>query len=129
MGIGPGDEVITTAYTYTATASVVCHVGAKLVLVDTGKNSYEMDFEKVEQAVTEKTKAIISVDLAGVIGNYKKLFEIADRKKTIFQPANKIQRQLGRIAIWRMVLMPLALSKRGSAAGKLQILQAFLFMQ
>ena len=80
LGIGPGDEVITTAYTYTASASVVCHVGAKLVLIDTQKDSYEMDYEKLEQAITENTKAIISVDLAGIIGNYEELFSIAERK-------------------------------------------------
>ena len=78
LGIGPGDEVFTTAYTYTASASVVCHVGAKLVLIDTQKDSYEMDYEKLEQAITENTKAIISVDLAGIIGNYEKLFSIAE---------------------------------------------------
>lgn len=127
LGIGPGDEVITTAYTYTATASVVCHVGAKLVLVDTGKNSYEMDFEKVEQAVTEKTKAIISVDLAGVIGNYKKLFEIADRKKTIFQPANKIQRQLGRIAILADGAHAFGAQQKGKRCGEIADFTSFSF--
>lgn len=127
LGIGPGDEVVTTAYTYTATASVVCHVGAKLVLVDTGKNSYEMDFEKVEQAVTEKTKAIISVDLAGVIGNYKKLFEIADRKKTIFQPANKIQRQLGRIAILADGAHAFGAQQKGKRCGEIADFTSFSF--
>lgn len=127
LGIGSGDEVITTAYTYTATASVVCHVGAKLVLVDTGKNSYEMDFEKVEQAVTEKTKAIISVDLAGVIGNYKKLFEIADRKKTIFQPANKIQRQLGRIAILADGAHAFGAQQKGKRCGEIADFTSFSF--
>lgn len=127
LGIGPGDEVITTAYTYTATASVVCHVGAKLVLVDTGKNSYEMDFEKVEHAVTEKTKAIISVDLAGVIGNYKKLFEIADRKKTIFQPANKIQRQLGRIAILADGAHAFGAQQKGKRCGEIADFTSFSF--
>ena len=127
LGIGPGDEVITTAYTYTATASVVCHVGAKLVLVDTGKNSYEMDFEKVEQAVTEKTKAIISVDLAGIIGNYERLFEIADRKKTIFQPANKIQRQLGRIAILADGAHAFGAQQKGKRCGEIADFTSFSF--
>lgn len=127
LGIGSGDEVITTAYTYTATASVVCHVGAKLVLVDTGKNSYEMDFEKVEQAVTEKTKAIISVDLAGIIGNYERLFEIADRKKTIFQPANKIQRQLGRIAILADGAHAFGAQQKGKRCGEIADFTSFSF--
>lgn len=127
LGIGPGDEVVTTAYTYTATASVVCHVGAKLVLVDTGKNSYEMDFEKVEQAVTEKTKAIISVDLAGIIGNYERLFEIADRKKTIFQPANKIQRQLGRIAILADGAHAFGAQQKGKRCGEIADFTSFSF--
>lgn len=127
LGIGPGDEVITTAYTYTATASVICHVGAKLVLVDTRKDSYEMDFEKVEQAVTEKTKAIISVDLAGVIGNYERLFEIADRKKALFQPANKIQRQMGRIAILADGAHAFGAQQKGKRCGEIADFTSFSF--
>lgn len=81
LGIGAGDEVITSAYTYTASASVICHVGAKVVLVDTQKDSYEMDYEQLEQAITEKTKAIIPVDIAGVMCDYDKIFEIVNKKK------------------------------------------------
>lgn len=81
LGIGPGDEIITTAYTYTASASVVCHVGAKLVLVDTQKDAYEMDYEELEKRINEKTKAIIAVDLGGVICDYEKIYEIAERKR------------------------------------------------
>lgn len=99
LGIGPGDEVITTAYTYTASASVVCHVGAKLVLVDVGKDSYEMDYDQLEQAITEKTKAIIPVDLGGVICDYKKIFDIVERKRHLFHADNDIQRKMGRIAV------------------------------
>ncbi len=99
LGIGPGDEVITTAYTYTASASVVCHVGAKLVLVDTQKDIYEMDYEELEKKINEKTKAIIAVDLGGVICDYGKLYEIAERKKNLFRPSNEIQEKLGRIAV------------------------------
>lgn len=99
LGIGPGDEIITTAYTYTASASVVCHVGAKLVLVDTQKDIYEMDYEELEKKINEKTKAIIAVDLGGVICDYGKIYEIAERKKNLFRPSNEIQEKLGRIAV------------------------------
>ena len=116
LGIGQGDEVITTAYTYTASASVVCHVGAKLVLIDTQKDSYEMDYEKLEQAITENTKAIISVDLAGIIGNYEKLFSIAERKKALFHPANKIQERMGRIAVLADAAHALGAEKDGKSS-------------
>lgn len=99
LGIGEGDEVITTAYTYTATASVVCHVGAKLVLVDTKKDSFEIDYDAVEDAITDKTKVIIPVDLGGVPCDYDKLFDIVERKKSLFRPSNKIQEAIGRISI------------------------------
>ena len=99
FGIGEGDEVITTAYTYTATASVIYHVGAKIVLVDTQKDSYEMDYEKLEQLVTEKTKAIIPVDLAGVICDYEKIYRIVETKKDLFKPQGMLQESLGRILV------------------------------
>lgn len=99
LGIGEGDEVITSAYTYTASASVIKHVGAKIVLVDTAKDSYEMDYEKLNSAITSKTKAIIPVDLAGIPCNYEKIFEIVNNKKEIFKPKNKIQKAIGRIAV------------------------------
>ena len=99
LGIGPGDEVITTAYTYTATASVVCHVGAKLVLVDVQPDSYEMDYEKLEKAITEKTKAIIPVDLGGVICDYDKIFAVVNAKKSLFHADHEIQKKMGRIAV------------------------------
>ena len=127
LGIGPGDEVITTAYTYTASASVVCHVGAKLVLVDTQKDSYEMDYEKLEQAITENTKAIISVDLAGIIGNYEKLFSIAERKKALFHPANKIQERMGRIAVLADAAHALGAEKDGKRCGEIADFTSFSF--
>lgn len=99
LGIGEGDEIIITAYTYTATASVVCHVGAKLILVDTKKDSYEMDYEKLERAITKKTKVIIPVDLAGVMCNYDKIFEIVNRNKHLFEPNNDIQKSFNRIIV------------------------------
>lgn len=127
LGIGPGDEVITTAYTYTASASVVCHVGAKLVLIDTQKDSYEMDYEKLEQAITENTKAIISVDLAGIIGNYEKLFAIAERKKAMFHPANKIQEKMGRIAVLADAAHALGAEKDGKRCGEIADFTNFSF--
>ena len=99
LRIGPGDEVITSAYTYTASASPVCHVGAKLVLVDVQKDSYEMDYELLENAVTEKTKAIIPVDLGGVVCDYEKIYEIVNRQKHKFHPNGPIQEALGRVAV------------------------------
>ena len=99
LGVGPGDEVIVPAYTYTASASIVCHVGATLVLVDSWKDSLEMDYEALEAAITERTKAIIPVDLGGIPCDYEKLFAIADRKRGLFKPASDIQKALGRIAI------------------------------
>ncbi len=99
LGIGEGDEVIVPAYTYTASASVVCHVGAKLVLIDCQKDSTEMDYEQVERAINVNTKAIIPVDIAGVPCDYERLFSIVNKKKSMFSAKNKIQRAIGRVAI------------------------------
>lgn len=99
LGIGPGDEVIVPAYTYTATASVVCHVGAKPVMVDIQPGHLEMDYDALEQAITERTKVIIPVDLAGIPCDYDRIFAIVERKKDLFHPANEIQRAMGRISV------------------------------
>ena len=99
LGIGPDDEVITSAYTYTASASVVCHIGAKLVLVDTQKDSFEMDYDKLADAINEKTKAVIPVDLAGIPCDYDRIFDIANSKKALFSPKTDIQKAIGRVAI------------------------------
>lgn len=99
MGIGEGDEVITAAYTYTASASVIAHVGAKIVLIDTQKDCLEMDYDALEAAITEKTKAIIPVDLAGIPCDYDRIFDIVERKKHLFKPNNDIQAALGRVAV------------------------------
>ncbi|MCR5050236.1 MAG: DegT/DnrJ/EryC1/StrS family aminotransferase [Paludibacteraceae bacterium] len=99
LGIGEGDEVIVPAYTYTASASVVYHVGAKIVFVDVQKDNLEMDYEAVETAINERTKAIIPVDLAGIPCDYKRIYDIVGRKRNLFRPANDIQRAIGRIAI------------------------------
>ena len=99
LGIGAGDEVITSAYTYTASASVIDHVGAKIVLVDTQENSLEMDYAALEAAINEKTKAIIPVDLAGIPCDYDRIFEIVERKKHLFKPNGEIQTAMGRAAV------------------------------
>ncbi len=99
LGIGAGDEVIVPAYTYTATASVVCHVGAKVVMIDCQKNSLEMDYDALESAVNANTKAIIPVDIAGIPCDYDRIFEIVERKKVLFKASNEIQEKIGRIAI------------------------------
>ncbi len=99
FGIGEGDEVITSAYTYTASASVICHVGAKPVLVDTKKDSYEMDYDKLAEKITKRTKAIIPVDIAGVMCDYDKIFEVANSKKHLFKAEGKYQKALGRVLV------------------------------
>ena len=99
LGIGAGDEVIVPAYTYTASASVVCHVGATLKFVDVQKESLEMDYEALEEAITEKTKVIIPVDLGGIPCDYNRIFEIVERKKNLFHPNNEIQKAMGRISV------------------------------
>ena len=99
LGIGPGDEVIVPAYTYTASASVVCHVGAKLVFVDVQKDSLEMDYDQLEAAINENTKVIIPVDLGGVPCDYDRIYKIVEQKKHLFRPSNEIQKAMGRISV------------------------------
>ena len=99
LGVGEGDEVITSAYTYTASASVVCHVGAQLVLVDTQPGSYEMDYDKLADAITERTKVVIPVDLAGIPCDYDKIFQVVESKKHLFHPHNDIQKAFGRVIV------------------------------
>ena len=99
LGVGSGDEVIVPAYTYTATASVVCHVGATLVMIDTQPDSLEMDYGQLESAITEKTKVIIPVDLAGIPCDYDKIFSIVEKKRNLFVPNNDVQRAMGRISV------------------------------
>ncbi len=99
LGVGPGDEVITCAYTYTATASVTCHVGAKVVMVDTAPGSFEMDYSKLADAITERTKVIIPVDLAGIVCDYSKVFAAVESKKHLFRAANEVQKAFGRVVV------------------------------
>ncbi len=127
LGIGPGDEVITSAYTYTASASVAVHVGATLVLVDTQPDSYEMDYEKLESAITEKTKAIIPVDLGGVICDYDKIFDIVEKKKSLFRPSTEIQKKMGRIAVVADGAHAFAATKNGKHSGEIADFTSFSF--
>ena len=99
LGIGSGDEVIVPAYTYTATASIVCHVGAKLVLADIQKDSLEMDYDQMGSLINENTKAVIPVDLAGIPCDYDRIYEILESKKRTFHPSNDLQKSIGRIAV------------------------------
>lgn len=99
LGIGPGDEVIVPAYTYTATASPVCHVGATLVMVDSQPDCYEMDYAQLEKAITPRTKAIIPVDVGGILCDYTRIFSIVEDRRGDFSPASPLQAQLGRIAV------------------------------
>lgn len=127
MGIGPGDEVITSAYTYTASASVIDHVGAKIVLIDTQANSLEMDYSQLELAINEKTKAIIPVDLAGIPCDYDRIFEIVDRKRSVFKPSGNLQKRLGRIAVMADTAHAFGASRHGTAVGSIADFSAFSF--
>ena len=127
LGIGEGDEVITTAYTYTASASVVCHVGAKLVLVDTKPGSFEIDYDAVEAAITEKTKVIIPVDLGGVPCDYDRLFDIVESKKLLFKPSNNIQKAMGRISINADTAHAFGAERHGKKAGTIADFSSFSF--
>ncbi len=127
MGIGSGDEVITCAYTYTATASVVDHVGATLVLVDTQENSLEMDYTALEAAITSKTKAIIPIDLAGIPCSYDKIFEIVERKRNLFKPTNKMQAALGRIAVMADTAHAFGAKWQGKMVGSIADFSSFSF--
>ena len=127
LGIGPGDEVITSAYTYTASASVIDHVGAKIVLIDTQKDSLEMDYAAVEAAVTERTKAIIPVDIAGIPCDYNRIHAIVEKKKYLFRPASELQRALGRVVILADTAHAFGASRGGKMAGTLADFSAFSF--
>lgn len=134
LGIGPGDEVITCAYTYTASASVVCHVGAKLVLVDCckpsdgGSDCYQMDYDALERAITPRTKAIIPVDLGGVVCDYDRIFEIVERRKALFTPSdNKIQQALGRVAVMADAAHAFGAQWHGRMCGEIADFTCFSF--
>lgn len=119
--------MITSAYTYTASASVAVHVGATLVLVDTQPDSYEMDYEKLESAITEKTKAIIPVDLGGVICDYDKIYDIVEKKKSLFRPSTEIQKKMGRIAVVADGAHAFGATKNGKHSGEIADFTSFSF--
>ena len=127
LGIGEGDEVIVPAYTYTASASVVCHVGAKLVLVDVQKDSLEMDYDELEKKITPNTKAVIPVDLAGIPCDYDRIFAIIESKKHLFKPVNRIQRAIGRIAVCADTAHALGAIWHGKKAGSIADFSSFSF--
>ena len=127
LGVGAGDEVIVPAYTYTASASVVCHVGAKLVLIDCQPNSFEMDYDAVEAAITENTKAIIPVDLGGVPCDYGRIFQIVEAKRELFKPNSEIQEALGRIAVCADTAHALGATWRGKMVGSIADFSSFSF--
>lgn len=127
LGIGEGDEVITSAYTYTASASPIIHVGAKLVLVDTAKDSFEMDYEQLEKKINENTKAIIPVEIAGIICDYEKIFDIVERKRAIFIPQNNIQEKIGRIAVVSDAAHAFGAIQKDVKCGKIADFTSFSF--
>ena len=133
LGIGPQeggselDEVITCAYTYTASASVVCHVGAKLVLIDCQKDCLEMDYDALENAINEHTKAIIPIDIGGVPCDCDRIFEIVERRKNLFKPSNKIQKAIGRIAIVEDAAHAIGASYKGKMIGSIADFTNFSF--
>lgn len=127
LGIGQGDEVITSAYTYTATASVVEHVGAKLVLVDTQEENLEMDYEKLKEAINEKTKVIIPVDLGGVPCDHDKIFQIVEEKKNLFKANNEIQKAYNRIIVMADTAHALGAEYKGEKVGSIADFSNFSF--
>ncbi len=127
LGVGEGDEVITCAYTYTASASVVCHVGAKLVLVDCQKDCVEMDYDALENAITEKTKVVIPIDLGGVPCDYDRIFEIVERKKNLFHPNNEIQAAYGRVIVMADTAHAFGSSWHGKMCGNIADWSNFSF--
>lgn len=127
LGVGVGDEVIVPAYTYTATASVVAHVGAKIVMVDCGKDSFEMDYEQLANIITEKTKVIIPVDLAGILCDYDKIYQIVEAKKALFQANNELQAYFNRIIILSDCAHGFGASKNNIPAGKHADFSCFSF--
>lgn len=127
LGIGDGDEVIVPAYTYTATASAVCHVGARPVFVDCAQDSYEMDYAKLSNAISNKTKAIIPVDLAGIIADYDKVFSIVESKRHMFNATNDIQKTYGRCIVIADAAHAFGAMKDGKMCGEIADFTSFSF--
>lgn len=127
LGVGEGDEVITSAYTYTASASVICHVGGTVKLVDTAPNSFEMDYDKLADSITEKTKVIIPVDLGGVVCDYDKIFAVVESKKHLFEPSNDIQAAFGRVIVLADAAHAFGATWHGKRAGSIADFTSFSF--
>lgn len=127
LGVGHGDEVITCAYTYSASASVINHVGAKIVLVDCGKDSFHIDYDSIADAITDKTKVIIPIDIAGIMCDYDRIFEIVESKKNIFKPANKLQESFGRIIVLADAAHSIGANYKGKMSGEVADFTSFSF--
>ena len=127
IGVGPEDEVIVPAYTYTATASVTQHVGCKVVMVDSQKDNVEMDYDKLAEAITEKTKVICPVDLGGVMCGFDKIFAVIEAKKQLFRPANEIQKKIGRIIVAADDAHAFGAQWHGKMAGAIADFSSFSF--
>ena len=127
LGIGPGDEVIVPAYTYTATASVVQHVGAKLVFVDSQEDSVEMDYDKLADAITERTKVVVPVDLCGIVADYDRVYEIVEQKKHLFKPSNALQAKVGRVVVSADCAHSFGAMWHGKMAGEIADFSSFSF--
>ncbi len=127
LDIQPEDEVIVPAYTYTATASVTQHVGCKLVMVDSQKDSVEMDYDKLAEAITERTKVICPVDLGGIVANYERVFKIVEAKKGLFRPSNALQAKIGRIVVSADCAHSFGASQKGKMAGEIADFSSFSF--
>jgi hypothetical protein len=127
LGVGEGDEVIVPAYTYTASASPVVHKGAKLVIIDSAPETFEMDYDKVAEAINENTKAVVPVDLGGMVCDYDRLFEIVEAKSDIFKPANKLQEALGRVAVISDGAHAFGSIKKGVKVGAIADFTSFSF--
>jgi len=127
LGVGPGDEVITSAYTYTASASVINHVGAKIVLVDTAPDSFEMDYEKLAESITENTKVIIPVDIAGKMCDYDKIYEVIESKKELFKANNEIQGLFNRIIVMADAAHAFGAVRKGLKCGQVADFTTFSF--
>lgn len=127
LGIGPDDEVIVPAYTYTASASVTQHLGARLVFVDSQRDCVEMDYDKLAEAITERTKVIVPVDLGGVVCDYNRIFAIVEEKKGVFRPSNALQRRIGRVVVAADCAHAFGSQWHGRMAGEIADFSSFSF--
>ena len=127
LGVGEGDEVITSAYTYTATASVICHVGAKPVFVDTQADCFEMDYDKLEQAITPRTKVVMPIDLAGIVCDYDRILAAVEAKRHLFQPKNYLQAAFGRVIVLADAAHAFGASRHGKMCGEIADFTSFSF--